>query len=209
MRSRLSEMGVSIVGDYANELNSEPYLQAKRGRSLKKQARQLENVITIGNWLYRSIRRIEHNWRTEVLQGRTPYDPNEEKSIGDMLRQWTVPSLRCLDEIESLQRQNVPVRGARNFQAYCAAASEILAGRDTFFDDTARAWQWSALTARFRSSPRPVSVDDMGRVFELSGARFVPAGLTREDMRDALSGRDEGDTKSLDEIIASRPKNGL
>jgi hypothetical protein len=209
MRSRLSDLGVLAVGDYAGDLSSKPYLRAKREHRYKSQSRQLADVIAIGNWLYKGVRLIEHNWRTEVLEGKTPYDPGEEKSIGDMLRQWMKPCPQCLEEIQFLGDQGVKVRSAVNFQAHCKAASEILAGRNAFFDDQEKAWKWSVLTAGYRPSPRPVRVDDAGRVFEMTGERYVPAGLTQEDVRRAFSGVGEGRTRTLNEIMATQVKNGL
>lgn len=208
MRSRLSDMSVMVVGDYANKLKSASYLKAKRDRQRRRQSQYLSDVLAIGNWLYKSVRTIEHNWRAEVLEGKTPYDPKEENSIVDMLRQWMTPCPQCLKESKSLEQQGIKVRGSVIFRAYHAAAAEILAGRNGFFDDAETAWKWSILTAKFRTSPRVVRMDEAGRLYEMTGERFVPIGITPERVLRAFADVDERQTRTLDEIIASRATNG-
>ncbi len=102
------------------------------------------------------------------------------------------------------------IRRARQFKTFAAAAAEIIAGNDTFFDDTEKASRWFAVTAKFRNSPRPIYGDAQGRLFEANtGERYVAPGTTPENVLKALSPVDETQTRSLDEVIASRAKNGL
>jgi hypothetical protein len=155
------------------------------------------------------VRQIENNWRNEVLSGLTPYSPNEEKSIRDMLVQWSLPTQKCLDQIRMLRENGFKVEGARLFEGYVQAASQILAGDNTFLEDTEKAWRWLALTSKYRTSPRPVRIDEQGRMYEITGERFVPPGLTAADVAKAFSSIDESRARPLSEIIASRAKNEL
>ena len=209
MRSPLPQIAARAFGNYARGLTCDAAPVGSHKGSYKSRARRLERVLDIGNWLYRAVRRIENNWRNEVLDGLTPYSPDDEQSIRAMWTQWLAPTQKCLDEIRTLRESGVKVRGARLFEGYVQAASQILVGNDAFFEDTEKAWRWSALTANFRSSPRPVRVDEQGRMFEITGERFVPPGLTAADVANACSPTDESRARPLRDIIAARAKNGL
>ena len=72
------------------------------------------------------------------------------------------------------------------------------------FDDVETAWRWFALTSAFRQSPRPVLIDDKGCIFETNGDRFVAPGVTSDEVLRAISETNDGPTRSLKDIIASR-----
>ena len=88
------------VRNYADKLNEPITGQSRKvkGRThgirkfrLKKirtamRLRRLEEVLAVGNWLYEAVRLVERNWRREVIEGKTLYDPSEETSIMDSYR---------------------------------------------------------------------------------------------------------------------------
>lgn len=209
MKSRLSQITAEQLGHYAKTLTANVENPDKQRESLKTQKRKLEDVLAIGYWLYRAVRRIEHNWRTEVLRGKTPYSPADAASIQGMWRQWIEPTPLCLERIRALETRGVKIRGSRQFKAIVEITKQLIAGNDAFFEDTENASRWFALTAKFRNSPREIRVDDQGRTYELTGERFVAPGSTAKDVLEAFSPIDESRTKSLGEVIASRSKNGV
>jgi hypothetical protein len=212
MSFRLLEFSPSLAANYASDLDSARYEKAKRlGKksALKRGLRRLENVLAVGNWLFRAVRTIERHWRAEVIEGRTPYDPEEERLVADYLRQWCRPCHRCRDEIESFRLKGLEVRGSRRFEKYCAEAQDILEGGGPFFDDAEKAGRWAALTAEHRQSPRPVRIDEEGRIFEVTGERFLMPGLTPDEVREGISDVNAGRTRPLKEIIAARNTHEL
>lgn len=212
MRSRLPEMILVALPTYASDLDA-PLPPAPRfrlkARNLERRVRRLENVLTIGNWLFRSIRVIENNWRDEVLKGATPYDPDEARSIREFFKQWAIPCGRIQGEIAALESKRAAVQGAEAFRRYCEEAEEILAGNSPFFDDAERSGRWAALTAAYREPCRPISVDEEGRIFELNGERFHMPGLTPADILEAREDERAGRMRPLKEIIASRQSHGI
>ena len=188
------------VANYATKLDQPIAGQArrvKRGRfwrpkhRLKKRReavklRRLEEVLAIGNWLYESVKLIERNWRAEVLEMKTPFDPDDARSIADSYCQWAQPRQRCLEEIRVFEGKKNEVRGAREFRKYCAEVSRILAGDYPFFDDASKAGRWAALTATVRQSPGSIRIDEDGKIFEMTGERFNMPGLEPADILEAL-----------------------
>jgi hypothetical protein len=68
-----------------------------------------------------------------------------------------------------------------------------------------------SLTRLFRrratpANPRPVRVDERGRIFEASGEPIVVEGLEPEKVLEGLADDDAGRTRALREIIAERRK---
>ncbi len=57
--------------------------------------------------------------------------------------------------------------------------------------------------------PRPVRVDDEGRIFELTGERFEIAGLAPADVLEALEDERAGRVRPLREIMASHGRSGV
>jgi hypothetical protein len=76
-------------------------------------------------------------------------------------------------------------------------------------EDVEEAARRAALTAGSRPSPRPVRVDEEGRIFELTGERYEMPGLSPEDVRQGKAEVEAGQTVSLKELIAKRHANGL
>jgi hypothetical protein len=180
-----------------------------KARRESERVRNLEDVLTIGNWLYDGVRLIEQNWRREVLEGETPYDPGEDKTITDFFLLWSQPARRCINEIKAFRSKGVEVRGGSQFEAAHEAVAAILRGNNPFFDDVEKAGLWAARTARYRQATRPVNVDEAGRITELSGERFAMPGLAPADVLEAIEGVRAGRTRPLREIIASRNQHGL
>jgi len=169
--------------------------------------RRFENRLLIGNLLYQSVRVIERNWRSEVIDGTTPYDPRDDASIMDFYRIWFAPSRRFLDEIRLRRLKKLAVEGADEFEANCKEASAILIGENPFYDDIERAGVWAARTASQRKSIRAVKIDESGRILEQNGERFVMPGLAPEQVRKALEDELAGRMRPLSEIIAARSQH--
>jgi len=178
-------------------------------KAMQSRLRRLEDVLALGNWLYESVRLIEHNWRTEVLERKTPFDPHDAKSIGELYAQWAQPCRRCLDEIKVLEEKKFDVRGTKEFREHCTEVSEIIQGNNPFFEDAKLAGQWAALAAKYREAIRPVEVDTSGRIFEVTGERFNMPGLEPADILEAIEDERAGRVYSLKEIVASRKQHGI
>ena len=140
-------------------------------------------MLAIGNWLYDAVRLVETNWRKEVLEGKTVYDPKDEALILDYFRQWSAPCHRCHQEIMRFQSKTTKIDGADRFLSHCTEAKEILAGHNPFFDEASNASRWASITEFLRPKARPVRVDEQGRLFEMNGEQFVFPGLEPERVR--------------------------
>ncbi len=57
--------------------------------------------------------------------------------------------------------------------------------------------------------PRPVRVDDEGRIFELTGERFETTGLAPADVLEALEDERAGRVRPLREIMASHGRSSV
>lgn len=94
MKNRLPELTMAVIARYDAGLDDVRHAKAK-GRAAKERhrvaRRRLEQVLVVGNWLFRSIRLIERNWRAEVSSGQTPYNPTDDQTIRDYYRQWAIP----------------------------------------------------------------------------------------------------------------------
>jgi hypothetical protein len=212
MRSRLPELVLVALPTYASALDKPVHQQSKRtsrAKSLKLRIHRLEKVLAIGNWLFEALRLIENNWRTEVLERKTPYNPDEAGSILDFYRHWAQPCRRCLDEIEALESEGGLARGAKKFRRYCEQATDILMGDNPFFEDAEKAGRWAAVTAKYREACRPVRVDEDGRIYEMSGERFNMPGLTPADILESFEDERAGRMRPLKEVIASRQNHGI
>ena len=66
-----------------------------------------------------------------------------------------------------------------------------------------------AETRAFLYSPRPVYSDDSGRLFEVSGERFITDGLEPAKVLDVQREEQSGRMRSLKDIIAARKSNAL
>jgi len=99
----------------------------------------------------------------------------------------------------------VPERFSETAGALFSLAGELgLKGKDRTVAQIAR--RLSAADSRPRQSPRPVKVDDRGRVFELSGERvfgFEPEGILKS-RQDIAAGR----THSLEAIREAERRDG-
>jgi hypothetical protein len=209
---RLPETAITVLGDYATELDDPEYQAAKSRLEIKarlRALRHLENVLAVGNWLYRSVRLIERQWRTDVLEGRILHDPGEDRSIRELYSQWSQTCLRCLAEIEEFRAGGFPIRGAREFEKHHAEAADILSGRVNPFENESQAWLWAARTANSRQEPRPMQVDRNGNLFEMTGQRFVMPGLEPEAILRGIADADAGRVRPLKEIISERQTHGV
>jgi hypothetical protein len=171
--------------------------------------RRLEEVLAVGNWLYRAVRLVERNWRNEVIAGKVLYDPAEEESIATFFHQWYAPRDRFTKELSHFASQRIKVVGGDEFERNCVEAQAILAGRNPFLDDPSHAARWAVLTAFRHPDARPIEFDDEGRVFEMTGEELTIPGLKPERV---LQARDEmriGQRRTLREIVASRKSNGI
>jgi hypothetical protein len=205
-------MCLLALPNYAARLDDPAYCRVRNRlevKALSRGLRRLEEVLVIGNWLYDSVRLIEHNWRTEVIEGKTPYDPEEARTIREFLAQWVQPCRRCLDEINLFESKGFEVRGSKEFKRHCAEAVDILGGHNPFFEDADKAGRWAALTAKHRVAIRPVEVDESGRIFERTGERFTMPGLEPTDILEAIEDEHAGRVRPLREIVASRGQHGI
>jgi hypothetical protein len=209
---RLPETAIVVLGDYASALDDPRYRAAKGRLELKarfRALRHLERVLTVGNWLYRSVRRIERHWRANVLEGRILHDPGEDRSIRALYSQWFQTSRRCLAEIEEFRGGGFSIRGAKVFEKHYAEAADILGGRVDPFENEAQALLWAARTANSRQDPRPMQVDENGNLFEITGERFVMSGLEPEAVLRGISDAEAGRVRPLKDIISERQTHGV
>jgi len=214
MESRFREILV-MMARYADELH-EPVRSIPKRSRLKHFLRmkdplpelsRLEQVLGIGNWLYEMVRLVEHNWRTEVLNGKTLYDPREDESIMDLYRQWELPCQRCVDGIKYFVSKRFKVQGGDKFQSYCMEAKNTLSGHNPFFDDVDNADHWAKVTAFLFPRPRPVRMDAEGRIFEMSGEQLVVPGLDQERVLKVREEMRDGQRRTLKEATESRNHN--
>jgi hypothetical protein len=211
------------VRNYADRLH-EPITRQSRnvkGRTLRirksrlkkvratMRLRRLEEVLAVGNWLYAAVHLVERNWRTEVIEGKTLYDPSEEASIMEFFRDWAAPCDRCFKEIDSFGPKRSEIAGAERFKRHYAEASKVLAGQSPFFDDANSAARWAAVTAFVRPNPRAVRVDDDGRIFEETGEQFRMPGLEPANILKAIDDERAGRMHSFDEVVASLNPNEI
>ena len=155
------------------------------------------------------VRLIECNWRTEVLNGKTVYDPQEDESIMEFYRQWVSPCQRCIEEINYFVSKRFEVQGSDKFQRYCMEAKNILSGHNPFFDDADNADHWAKVTMFLFPQPRPVRVDDDGRMFEESGNQLAVPGLDQERVLRVREEMRSGQRRTLKEVIESQNHNGI
>jgi hypothetical protein len=215
--SRVSEMLLGQVRSYADKLDQPITGQSRivTGRTLRvrkdrlkklraaARLRRLEDVLGVGNWLYEAVRLVEGNWRTEVIYGKTLYDPDEEASIMDFFREWSAPCDRCLREIDRISAKPSRIAGANRFKDNCTEARRVLAGQSPFFDDASNAARWTRVTAFLHPSPCPVIVDDGGRIIEMTGEQLNIPGLEPTKVLKALDDERAGRLHSFDEVVAS------
>jgi len=189
MRPEFNQLPLVMFRNYAAQLDetgSPKRRSILRMKDYLREVGRLENVLEYGNALYESIRLIENNWRTEVLEGKTLYDPNDERAIVNYFREWTEPCQRCLNLIRLCRSRKFEVPGSEKFENYYAEAVERLEGRCPFFDDADKAGRWAARTLKSRDPIRPIQVDEEGRLFEMTGERFNMPGLEPADILEAL-----------------------
>jgi hypothetical protein len=200
MHSRFPEMLLDALPRYAERLDEPITRQSKdvkRGRfrrpkrQLKKKReevrlRRLEEVLAIGNWLYGAVRLVERNWRSEVLAGKVLYDPTEEALIMAFFRQWYAPHDRFFKEISHFESARVKVAGGADFGRNVTEVERILGGHNPFFDDAANSTRWAGAIDYLRPNPRPVQVDEDGRLFEMTGEQIKMPGLEPADILEAL-----------------------
>jgi hypothetical protein len=208
MRSRLPDIAIMTVGWYAEQLDRTHPRRNPANTTVRQEkiraVRRLERVLVVGNFLFQSIKKIEQNWRTEVLDGRTSYDPNEDRSIAEMYSQWSAPCARCHREIERFRSNGIRVRGSKEFDRHCVEAEEILSGVREPFKNPATATRWREIVAASRPNPRHVRLDATGRILEMSGERFEMPGLEPEAILEGLADEEAGRIFPLSQIIADR-----
>ncbi len=61
-----------------------------------------------------------------------------------------------------------------------------------------------SLSETGRPNPRPVRVDSVGRIFELTGEQIVMPGLEPEAVLEGLADFEAGRYRPLEEILANR-----
>jgi len=207
MKNRLPELTMAVIARYDAGLDDARHAKAK-GRAAKERhrvaRRRLEQVLVVGNWLFRSIRLIERNWRAEVSSGQTPYNPTDDQTIRDYYRQWAIPCSRCLKEIQRLRSQVYRIHGVSEFEKNCDSVHEILAHLEKPLLDLEHSSPKSDPLTKAKGNPRAVHVDDSGRIFETTGEELSIAGL--EPIKVARGLRDEqaGRLRSLKDIVATR-----
>jgi hypothetical protein len=217
MRSRLPQMVMADLPGYARSLDRpiasvRPYAHRGSIRRAKPQLKKmrlegrlarLQDTLVAGNSLYKAVQLVERNWRNEVMQGESLYDPEDEKTIIGYYRQWMEPCERCVQEINDLVARGLSVRGAGEFLNFCAEAKAIMAADNPFFDNAENAARWYKAVTPSGPQPRQVRVDEHGRIFEMSGERFEMPGLSPDDILEAAEDVAAGRVRPLREIVAS------
>jgi hypothetical protein len=171
--------------------------------------RRLEGVLGVGNALFQMIRRVEKNWRNEVLAGKTLFDQNEEQQILSYFTEWLSPTERCLGEIKVMGRRHPAVEGADEFQKNCVEARNVVIGRSSFFDNKENAKRWEGVTSFMRPKAESICVDEQGRVFDSTGKQIVAPGLEPGKVREARSQIRGGRRRTYGELVASQAPDGI
>ena len=208
---------VATVRSYADPLDAPLRASRKRSRPWRLLAfsltppelRRLEGVLSVGNALFQMIRRVEKNWRDEVLTGKTLFDPNEEKQIVGYFKEWLAPTERCLGEIKVISRRHPAVEGADEFQKNCVEAKNVVIERSSFFDDAENAKRWERATAFIRPKAESIRVDEQGRIFDSAGKQIIAPGLEPAKVRDARSKIQGGRRRTYGELAASQAPDGI
>lgn len=205
MRSRLPEMVLVRLGDYGSAVVTlpDPLKASPSRKELRRHRDKLVAVIGAGNWLFETINQVEANWRQEVLDGRTPYDPGDERAIFAYYRQWLKPCSDIRNRAKAMTNRGLRVEGRRSFREYIHQARRIVSGDRPPFTSAASAALWASMVAKHRN-PRPVSVDASGRIFEITGARYVFPGLDPESVAEGIADLEAGRVFTLEEVLKGR-----
>jgi hypothetical protein len=171
--------------------------------------RRLEGVLGVGNALFQMIRRVESNWRTEVLSGKTLFDPNEEKQILGFFSEWLVPMERCVAEIKVLSGRHAAVEGSDEFRKNCVEAKNVVVGRSSFFDDAGNAERWEGVTSFMRPKAESIRVDELGQIFDSTGTQIIAPGLEPDKVRESRSKIRSGRRRTYQEVVASQAPDGI
>ena len=171
--------------------------------------RRLEGVLGVGNALFQMIRRVEKNWRNEVLTGKSLFDPNEEKQILGFFKEWLTPTERCLGEIKVVSRRHLAVEGADEFQKNCVEAKNVVIGRSSFFDDAENTKRWEGVTSFMRPKAESIRVDEQGRIFDSTEKQIEAPGLEPGKVREACAKIQGGRRRTYEELVVSQAPDGI
>ena len=170
-RSRLSSLFLEIASSYSEFLKdarSEPDIDARR--------RILEDSITVANHTFRQLSGKDAAWHAEVFDNAIPFDPSEERSLGDAYRRWLDPRDEVIVAIEAFEAAYGPLRGADELRRNYREVLGVLADDNEFFAgpdlaekcDAAIDAQRSGKTTEFHEFGEPAT-----RTFDRHGARVA------------------------------------
>jgi hypothetical protein len=189
MQTTLSGISIQSVGAYADVLKSPR--GRLRSKQLKTKARQLEEVIAVGRFLFLQVRKIEANWLSAIALGKADFDPSDDALILAMHRHWLEPTQEVIRQIESCEKQGKKVKSTMQFIKYIDRMNKLVI-------------QWPN-----HRNPRLVRIADDGRVFGIDGTLLSCPGLEPEKVKQGIADDVAGRVRSLREIIRDREANAL
>jgi hypothetical protein len=126
----------------------------------------IEDVIINGTHYLHAIIRLDAALKSESMREQGGIEPS--LGIRYALREWLVVSQRVLEQVERLERDYGHVEGASVLRSDIEMVQTRL------------------------DSTRPISIDALGRVFEITGERIILPGLSPDNVREAMEDEREG-----------------
>lgn len=159
----------------------------KRDHDEAMRCRDLEEQVTVGNWLFRALSRTERELYADARAGLEPLEPAHKWDLLASFRIWLAGSVRLLAKIEEFEAKGYSFERAADLQGNRLEVERILE-------------QEEALGGRIR----PVRVDDQGRIFLETGEQVDVRGLEPEKVLAGLAEDAAGLGRPLREIMAER-----
>jgi hypothetical protein len=183
---------INLVDDYDDS--------SQHDHDVTMDCRDLEDRLTI---LTSSLRAVVELRALEIKRGERGSRP---ELVVD-----TLPSPEASWQIREIRREAVDL--SRKLQKACSAVNEVILkfekeGYDVKGSSPFRK-TWAAIKAiarmfEMQSGPRPVLVDDKGRIMEMNGDPIVIPGLEPERILRGIDDAAAGRVRPLMEIIADR-----
>jgi hypothetical protein len=150
----------------------------------------LEELVTVGNWLFRILTRAENEFYADSRSGRMPLEPAHKQTLLVAYRIWLAGSIQLLSRVEEFEAKDYQFKGADDLRSHRQEVERILD-------------QQESLGGRIR----PVTIDGEGRAFLENGEQVLVPGLEPEKVRKGLAEDATGLGRPLREIIAERRRS--
>lgn len=156
----------------------------RRDHVAAMECRDLDDLLAIGNLLFERIDSRDRRRRESVDRGESPNDWRVDLAHAALYRRWAAPCQAVLDELARFEATGFEVEGAELFRANCRAARRRFVG--------------DASTNR----PRPVDVDDRGRIFDVETKQRVAAtGLEPDRVLQSLADAEAGRLRTFQDVM--------